>query len=349
MTSRLTRRRLLGTGMALGAAGLLPVRVFADSGRVVFSTFTGSWEEAHRDVLVPAFKKTYGADVVLDPLLALDQIAKVRAARNNPPFDLILMDPGPALVAIGDDLVQTFDKTQSRHFGDLLPAAQDERGPGIFFQVVGMAYNPDKVKTPPKSWMDLWKPEYKGRVGLTNLGSTLGTAFMVELARLQGGSETDIEPAFKAIKELLPSVAGIAPNPGALATLYQQGQIDIGPANFNNVQLLRARGVPIAFAKPESGTIAFSTSIHIVKHAANPELAWKLIETAMSPEVQGKLADQPYTVIPTNTKVAMTGDLASFIAKDQAEMKQSFVFHDWAKINQNRAAWIERFNKEVKV
>jgi len=246
-------------------------------------------------------------------------------------------------------LLAPYPKEKSPHFAELPPAYRGEWGPTISMNIVGLGYNPKVFPTPPTSWDILWDPKYKGRVGLTNLGSTLGTAFMVELARLQGGSETDIEPAFKAIKELLPSVAGIAPNPGALATLYQQGQIDIGPANFNNVQLLRARGVPIAFAKPESGTIAFSTSIHIVKHAANPELAWKLIETAMSPEVQGKLADQPYTVIPTNTKVAMTGDLASFIAKDQAEMKQSFVFHDWAKINQNRAAWIERFNKEVKV
>ena len=347
--TQLTRRKLLGTGMAIGAAGLTPIRVFADAGRVVFSTFTGSWEEAHREVLVPAFKQAYGADVVLDPMLSLDQIAKVRAARGNPPFDLILMDPGPALVAIEDDIIQPFDKAKSANFADLLPAAQDVRGPGIFFQVVGMAYNPEKVKVPPKSWNDLWKPEYKGRVGLTNMGSTLGTAFMVEIARLHGGSETDLEPAFKAIKELLPSVAALAPNPSALATLYQQGQIDIGPANFNNIQLLRARGVPVEFARPETGAIAFSTSIHIVKNAANPDLAWKLIETAMGPEVQGKLVDQPYTIIPTNGKVKMTGDLAKFIAKDQDEMRKTFVFHDWATINKNRPGWIERFNKEVKV
>ena len=61
------------------------------------------------------------------------------------------------------------------------------------------AYNPKKIKTPPTSWEDMWNPEYKGRVGITGLASSLGTAFMVEIAKLHGGSETNIEPAFEAI------------------------------------------------------------------------------------------------------------------------------------------------------
>ena len=67
----------------------------------MFATFTGSWEEAHRDVLVPAYRKATGnAEIVLDPMLSVDQIAKVTAARANPPIDVMLHDPGPALVAI---------------------------------------------------------------------------------------------------------------------------------------------------------------------------------------------------------------------------------------------------------
>jgi putative spermidine/putrescine transport system substrate-binding protein len=30
-------------------------------------------------------------------------------------------------------------------------------------------------------------------------------------------------------------------------------------------------------------------------------------------------------------------------------MKQRFVFQDWKKINEQRAGWIERFNREVKI
>jgi len=344
------RRRLLQSSLALGALHLFPQLSMAQAKRLVFATFTGSWEEAHRAVLVPAFRKANGnAEITLDPMLSVDQIAKVTAARNNPPIDVMLHDPGPALTAIGQDLVEPFPAAQSQHFKDLLPEAQEVTGPAIFFQVVGLTYNPEKIKTPPTSWRDLWKPEFKGRVGITTLNSTLGTGWLVEVAKMFGGSESNVEPGFKAINDLKPNLAAVASNPGALAALFQQGQIDISPGNFNAIQILKARGVPVEFVSPKEGAIAFKTTIHIVKNTPNKALAAALIEAAMSPEVQTQLMQSPYLIVPTNSKVKMEGEIAKVLAKDQAEMKQRFVFQDWKKINEQRASWIERFNREVRV
>ena len=342
------RRHLLGSALTLSAMTLFPGISRAQARKLVFATFTGSWEEAHRDVLVPAFKKT-GNDMLLDAMLSVDQIAKVTAARANPPIDLMLHDPGPALTAIAQDLVEPFPVAQSKYYKDLIPEAQDPQGPAMFFQVVGLTYNPEKIKTPPTSWADLWRPEYKGRVGITNLNSTLGTGFMVELARMHGGSESNIEPAFKKIAELKPNLAAVAANPGALAALFQQGQIDISPGNFNAIQILKARGVPVEFVAPKEGAIAFKTSVHIVKNSPNKALAALLIDTALSPEVQARLMESPYLIVPTNGKVKMSGEIAKVLAKDQDDMKKKFVFQDWKKINENRAGWIDRFNREIKL
>jgi putative spermidine/putrescine transport system substrate-binding protein len=344
-----TRRQLLGSALTLSAMQLFPSISLAQARKLVFATFTGSWEEAHRDVLVPAFKKASGQDVLLDAMLSVDQIAKVSAARTNPPIDVMLHDPGPALTAIGQDLVEPFPVAQSRYYKDLIPEAQDAMGPSMFFQVVGLTYNPEKIKTPPTSWADLWKPEYKGRVGITNLNSTLGTGFLVEVARMHGGNEGNAEEGFKAIEKLKPNLAAVAANPGALAALFQQGQIDISPGNFNAIQILKARGVPVEFVAPKEGAIAFKTSIHIVKNSPNKALAAQLIDVALSPEVQGRLMQSPYLVVPTNGKVKMDGEIAKVLAKDTAEMKSKFVFQNWKKINENRAAWIDRFNREIKL
>lgn len=345
-----SRRQLLQASLTLGALQLFPGMSHAQAKRLVFATFTGSWEEAHRAVLVPAFKKaTNNAEIILDPMLSVDQIAKVTAARNNPPIDIMLHDPGPALTAIDQGLVENYPVASSKNYKDLIGEAQEETGPAIFFQVVGLTYNPDKIKKPPTSWKDLWKPEYKGRAGITNLNSTLGTGFLVEIAKMFGGSETNIEPGFKALNDLKPNLAAVAANPGALATLFQQGQVDISPGNFNAIQILKARGVPVEFVIPQEGAIAFKTTIHIVKNTQNRELAVALIEAAMSPEVQTKLMQSPYLVVPTNSKVKMEGEIAKVLAKDQAEMKTRFVFQDWKKINEQRAQWIERFNREIKL
>jgi putative spermidine/putrescine transport system substrate-binding protein len=172
---------------------------------------------------------------------------------------------------------------------------------------------------------------------------------MVEIAKMYGGSEANIDPAFKALQELKPNIAAVAANPGALATLYQQGQIDIGPGNFNAIQILKARGVPVEFAKPKEGTIAFKTTVHIVKNSPNKALAFAMIEASLSPEVQSALMQSPYLIVPTNSKVKMEGEISKVLAKDQADLKKSFVFQDWKKINEQRSAWIERFNREIKV
>jgi putative spermidine/putrescine transport system substrate-binding protein len=45
----------------------------------------------------------------------------------------------------------------------------------------------------------------------------------------------------------------------------------------------------------------------------------------------------------------MGGEIARVLAKDTAELKKKFVFQDWKKINEQRSAWIERFNREIKL
>lgn len=346
----LDRRQMMTAALTLGAMHAFPGISQAQARRLVFATFTGSWEEAHRDVLVPAFRRANNnAEMVLDPMLSVDQIAKVTAARANPPIDVMLHDPGPALLAVGQDLVEDYPVAQSAHYRDLIPDAQDVKGPAPFFQVVGITYNPEKIRTPPTSWADIWKPEYRGRVGITNLNSTLGTGWLVEIARMRGGSEANVEAGFKAIEELRPNLGAVAANPGALATLYQQGQVDIGPGNFNAIQILKARGVPVEFVAPKEGAIAFKTTIHVVKNSPNRELAFRLIEAALSPEVQTRLMNSPYLIVPTNTKVTMGGEIAKVLARDHADMKGKFVFQDWAAINRQRSAWIERFNRDIRI
>ena len=57
----------------------------------------------------------------------------------------------------------------------------------------------------------------------------------------------------------------------------------------------------------------------------------------MSPDVQTKLMQSPYLVVPTNSKVKMDGEIAKVLVKDQEEMKKRFVFQDWKKINEQKS------------
>ena len=349
MVARNSRRQFLTAGAAAGLLATLPGRVLAQQKTLVVATFPGTWNEAHRNVLAPYFRKRTGASVTQSIQLATEQLAKLMAAKGGrPPFDVAILDEPQVLDAASQGLIDEYPVAKSPNYKDLLPAFQDRWGPKISMQVIGIGYNPNKIKTPPKSYDDLLNPAYKGRVGLTALNSQLGMAFLAELNRIKGGNEDNFDPAFNALRALLPNVGAIAANLGAYATLWQQEQVDIAPYNFNFVQTLKGKGVPVEFVVPETGLVGWSTSLHLCKNAAEPDLAVQYIDSHLAADVQAEMEKPPYDVIPTTSKVPLAGASVQTVAKTPADLAKIRGF-DWAKINPQRTALIERFNREIKL
>ena len=172
--------------------------------------------------------------------------------------------------------------------------------------------------------------------------TTFGTVSLIEMAKVFGGSITNVEPIFAKLKEVLPKVAAVS-TPAALPGLFQQGQIDIMYTNTNNAATLKARGVDIAFVAPSEGAITFATTLHIVKGAENKANAHRYIDVALSADAQSKLQLSPFNMIPVNKDVQLTPNLDIKSLDELSKM----VTHDWNVINPRRAAWIDRFNREI--
>jgi putative spermidine/putrescine transport system substrate-binding protein len=338
-SSHVDRRTVLVGASSLAAAAALPSPVLA-KGIVTAAVYPGTWDEAYRSVVAPTLKKTRDIDLALEPLFAVDQIAKALAARGAPPFDAFVLDPGPRAQAIARGLFEKFDPGRLANASKVPAGFSDQYGIAVNAQIVGIAYNPKKLP-PPRSWKDLFAEPYVSRLGLTGFQTTFGTVSLIEIAKAFGGSDTDVDPAFVEIKKALPKVAAVMA-PAALPGLFQQGQIDVCYTNTNNVASLKTRGVDIEFAFPEEGGIAFITTLHIVKGAENVENAYAYIDTALSAGVQAELMKPPSSMIPINKDVALA-DLPIKSVDELARMKT----HDWSKINPLRARWLERFDKEV--
>ena len=72
---------------------------------------------------------------------------------------------------------------------------------------------------------------------------------------------------------------------------------------------------------------------------------WPLIAAH---DMQGAMLKPPYDVIPTNGKVKLEGAITNSIAKSHADLAKVRSF-DWEKLNPQRGALIERFNREIKL
>ena len=349
MTHCPERRRLLQSAAALSAFGMLGDVAFSQSRSIAATSFPGSWEQVFRTIVIPEFQKSTGATVNLVAQNPVETVSKVVGSKANPPYDAIVLDEGPYLAALQQGIFEKIPEARLPNMKDLPKKFVDPQGYGVFVsgQIIGIAYNTDKIKTPPRSWNDLLKPEYKGRVGLTSMAATLIAAWMVEMAKLNGGNEGNMDPAFDFVKRMLPNVGAIATSPGALATLFQQGQIDISVHYSNNVGDMQAKGVPIALAKPDTGFLLIRSTMHIVKNTTQPDLAAAYINTVISPGVQSRMVAAPYYLVPTNSKVAFSPGLQHY-AKDMNEL-ETFKTVDWLKLNPHFFGYIDRFNKEVKM
>jgi len=349
MFTNLDRRTLLQTAGLAGAGALLPGFARAQAQTLVAATFPGTWNEAHREILLPAFMKRTGAKATQSIILGTDQISRLSAAKGGkPPFDVAFFDSPQVIDAAKQGLIVEYPTAKSPNYASLLPEFQDKWGPRVSVQVIGIGYNPKKIRNPPKSWDALWDPQYKGRVGLTALNSQLGIAFLAEINRLRGGADDNFDAGFKALRELLPNVGAIGANLGAFATLWQQEQIDIAPYNFNFVQTLKGKDVPVELSIPDTGPVGWHTSMHIVANAEAPDLAAAYIDANLDPAVQAAMLKPPFDIIPSNSKVALEGAVTQAIAKTHADLAKVRSIN-WEKIGPMRGALIEQFNREVKI
>jgi putative spermidine/putrescine transport system substrate-binding protein len=181
--------------------------------------------------------------------------------------------------------------------------------------------------------------------------SGLGTTFFVELARLEGGNENNVEAAFRKLAELRPNLAAVAPNPGALATLLEQGEIDLAPHWFDYVSGIQARGAIVDWVPPSEEIASSSSSLQVIKNAAaDRDLAIAYVDEALSLEVQTAMAQPPYNFIPTHQDAPIPEELATKLGRNPDEGVADLLFiPDWKIINENRSAWIEQFNREVRI
>ncbi|RZJ20150.1 MAG: extracellular solute-binding protein, partial [Haliea sp.] len=346
--STLSRRQLLGSLSALAASGVMPSLAQAQSGRLVVMTFPGTWEKAARAVLLPAFKKVNPADVTISPVIIVEALAKLTASKNAPPYDVVMMDEPAEITARAQGLLAPLPADKIPNLAKLPKSLLGKDGYGAMaaMQVFGIAYNPKTVKTAPKSWEELWRPEYKGRVLINGPDTTIGLTWMVNLAKLYGGSETNLEPAWKAMDRLRPNLATIPANPGAVGPLFQQGQADIAVGFLSVVEPLRIRGVDVAIAKPETGWGVVSNIVHLVKGAAAPDVAAAYINTMLDTAVQSQLAEEPYFNVPSNRDVPFAGPLTSVAANLDELVKSRNI--DWAPLAPQRRDLIDRFNREFR-
>jgi putative spermidine/putrescine transport system substrate-binding protein len=198
----------------------------------------------------------------------------------------------------------------------------------------------------PTSWLDLENPAFSQRIAIPGIDNTYGLHTLVMMARLNGGSEKDIGPGFKAMaNKVNPNVLAYESSPGKMSELFDSGEIWLAVWGSSRAAAMQQAGFPLGFVRPKEGAVVLMTAACPITGAPQPALAQKFIALLESPAVQSVFAAE-YGAGPVNRTVKLPPDVAAKVTYGEDQVKQ-LVAMDWATINANRTEWTRRWQREV--
>jgi putative spermidine/putrescine transport system substrate-binding protein len=148
--------------------------------------------------IISTFKSKYGLAMdEQNPDGTSAQENQAVASLKGDPRAPDVVDDGPAF-AISGTAEGLFAKYFNTNFGTIPRAMKDTRGywTGDYWGAISIGYNANIIKTPPKTFQDLLKSDYRGKVAMNGSPLTSGSAVagVFAAALANGGSLSNVQP-----------------------------------------------------------------------------------------------------------------------------------------------------------
>ena len=162
----------------------------------------------------------------------------------------------------------------------------------------GIAYNANRIDREITSVKDLWDPKFRGRVGMMNDNTDLGSAGLLYLG---------IDPATSSTAQWEQAAAVLRKQRGLVRGYYDQGYIDvlergdtwISQAWSGDIFQANASGHPeLRFVVPEEGVMHWTDNMMIPRNARNPLSAMAWMNYYYQPRVAAMVADWVEYITP---------------------------------------------------
>jgi putative spermidine/putrescine transport system substrate-binding protein len=319
-----------------------------DFGGTELVVATWGWAAANLLKLSADFEKQYNCKIVVDQTPGNgDRLNKIMAQRNRPEIDVALLSDSFAATGNREGLFEKIDTGIVTSLNNIYDFAKNKDGYGPVYSVVryGIIYNADEITVPPASYLDLFNGSYNGLISLPDMSSTAGPYLLIALAEALGGSQRNVEGAFKLLSDNKKNIAQFYTASSEVQTGFTTGEIGITVFMDMNVPPLVAAGVNAKWVEPREGTFAAAATVNVVKNCPNPRLAQLFVNYILSDAVQNNVADI-LSEAPVNKNAGMPENKKAYLAYGEKAVAGLRAF-DWSYIESQKAAWIARFQREV--
>jgi putative spermidine/putrescine transport system substrate-binding protein len=352
MSRHNTRREFLrlSGGLAIGVAAALgrSGSALAQELATLRATHFGGPYQSLREIIAQPFEQAKMGRVVYEVETGPTTVAKLQAQRDEPPFDVVMISRSFALRALNSGLLEKMNPAEIPEMASLKPGSAAPSGSGVALMLDAMQLMVDtkQVKEPLTSWLDLWRPELKGKIMLPaafNGGATI--PFIGCIARAVGGdekSEAAVNEAFARLKALKPSVRGFFTDGNQPTDVIQRGDIAVAAQFAIRIANITKSTPHIVSVTPKEGACAVPYDLCIVAGAKQPKLAKTYINFALGEAVQGKLV-QNLLATPSRGNVPISPELRPMVISDPSKIW--FMDEEYTAARQRE--WLDRYTREV--
>jgi len=250
-----------------------------------------------------------------------------------------------------DDMWEPLDLSNIPNAANVADAYKRPGNKGIGFSIapVGLMYNTEALARarvePPTSWTDMWHPRFRGKV--TSVKYAWYANGLVVAAKLNGGSEKNIDPGFKLWSERASQFVAFANSNIDTRDLVVRGDAWLAAMFGGNALQWKQDGAPLEFVIPREGVVAFPLYLIVAKGVTplQKRIAEEVINLILSERWLARWATLT-GYVPTTKRSVAPPSLRGLPMYSPAVTERAIQF-DWLTMAQNETVWRERWDKEV--
>jgi spermidine/putrescine-binding protein len=259
------------------------------------------WTEYIPQDMQECFELVYGIKVNRDEYSTNEEMyAKLAAGGTS--YDLVQPTDYIVQPMIRNGLVQKLDQSKLTVMGNFdsnyLNFSFDPNNEYTLPYQAGtdaIVYNADKVSNPPKSWADLWNPDYAGKmVFLDDSRAVIGFTLLTLGYDVNTKDQKQLDEAKAKLKELIPNVKLFDSDSPKTALIA--GDVDLGMTWTGEAFLAQQEVPAITYVYPTEGAIIWQDNWAMPKDAPHADAAYAWLNYTMQGDVFWMmLRDFPYT------------------------------------------------------
>ncbi|TPJ38278.1 extracellular solute-binding protein [Mesorhizobium sp. B2-6-5] len=341
---RINRRTVLGGFASVAAFPGFAAATGERPDSITVTAFAGPWETVSRDVFGKDFTRRTGVPVNISIGAPAQWMTQIDANREKPPLHVLINSIDLALIAAKDGLVEEISQSKvsnlqyvPQKFTDMCKGF----GTCVDYGTAGIVYH-KRVENPPKSMKEFVEGTIAGkwRASLPGVGYQATKELLIwNLADVLGGSVDNVDPAFKAIKEMSKN-AVFFNSVNQVIQHLQTGEADVGIMFDGRVWTeIDAGADSLGFINPAEGGIISPIVVQKVKNS--PEIAWDYINGMLDTANQTEFAKiVPYGMTNRNTVYSATAQSRITDPKDTR-------WPPFEEIGPRVTEWLDRWNREL--